>query len=46
MRGEIKKKYIAIAPDISKGNNFWQIYYKSSAAEQIIKWFNENKEGI
>lgn len=38
--------YIAIVPDISKGKNFWQIYYKPIAVENIIKWFNENKEKI
>jgi len=37
-------EYIAIVPDISKGNDFWQIYYKQLAVEQIVKWFNENKE--
>lgn len=39
-------EYIAIAPDMSKGNNFWQVYYKPIAVEQIINWFNENKEEI
>ena len=39
-------EYIAIVPDISKGNNFWQIYYKSLAVEQIINWFTENKSEI
>lgn len=38
--------YIAIVPDISRGKNFWQIYYKPIAVENIIKWFNENKEKI
>lgn len=38
--------YIAIVPDINKGKNFWQIYYKPIAVENIIKWFNENKEKI
>lgn len=38
--------YIAIVPDISRGKNFWQIYYKPIAVEKIIKWFNENKEKI
>ena len=39
-------EYIAIVPDISKGNDFWQVYYKSLAVEQTIAWFNENKEKI
>lgn len=39
-------EYIAIVPDISKGNDFWQVYYKSLAVEQTISWFNENKEKI
>ena len=39
-------EYIAIVPDISKGNDFWQVYYKPSAVEQIINWFNKNKEEI
>lgn len=37
-------EYIAIVPDISKGNNFWQVYYKTNAAKQIIDWFNKNKQ--
>ncbi len=36
-------EYIAIVPDVSKGNDFWQVYYKSFAVEQIVKWFDENK---
>ena len=39
-------EYIAIVTDISKGNDFWQVYYKPNAVEQIINWFNENKEEI
>lgn len=39
-------EYVAIVPDISKDNAFWQIYYKPKAIEQIINWFNENKEKI
>lgn len=38
--------YIAIVPDISKGNDFWQVYYKSSGVKEIISWFKENKEDI
>lgn len=37
-------EYIAIVPDISKGNEFWQVYYKPNAVRQIINWFNLNKE--
>lgn len=37
---------IAIALDISKGNQYYQIYYKQKAVKEIIKWFNENKEEI
>lgn len=29
-------EYIAIVPDVSKGNDFWQVYYKLLAVEQII----------
>ena len=38
--------YIAVVPDVSKGNDFWQVYYKLIAVEHIINWFNENKEKI
>lgn len=38
--------YIAIVPDISKGNDFWQVYYKAKAVKEIINWFEENKENI
>lgn len=36
--------YIAVVPDISKGNDFWQVYYKPLTVEQIINWFHENKK--
>lgn len=39
-------EYIAIVPDISKGNDFWQVYYKSNAVKEIISWFRENREKI
>lgn len=39
-------EYIAIVPDISKGNNFWQVYYKANSVKQIINWFSQNKEEI
>lgn len=35
---------IAIVPDISKGNQYYQVYYKPRAVEEIIEWFNQNKE--
>ncbi len=37
-------EYIAVVPDVSKGNDFWQVYYKPSAVDEIIKWFSNNKE--
>ena len=39
-------EYIAIIKDLSKGNDFWQIYYKPLAVEQITNWLNENKQEI
>ena len=39
-------EYIAIVKDISKGNDFWQIYYKPYAVKEIMNWFNENREEI
>lgn len=39
-------EYVAIVPDISKGNNFYQIYYKPKAAKEIINWFNKNEHAI
>lgn len=39
-------EYIAIVPEVSKGNDFWQVYYKVVAVKRIINWFNENKEKI
>lgn len=35
---------VAIVPDISKGNQYYQIYYKPKAVDEIINWFNENKK--
>lgn len=35
---------IAIVPDISKGNQYYQVYYKPRAVQEIIEWFNQNKE--
>ena len=37
-------EYIAIVPDISKGNDFWQVYYKPTAVNAILDWFHEKKE--
>lgn len=37
---------IAIVPDISKGNQYYQIYYKEKAVKEITEWFSENKEEI
>ena len=37
---------VAIVPDISKGNQYYQVYYKPKAVKEIIKWFNKNKEDI
>lgn len=39
-------EYIVIVPDISKGNDFWQVYYRPLAVEQIINWFYKNKDDI
>ena len=50
MKIEFKHYYedeqIAIVPDISKGNQFYQIYYKPQAVKEIIEWFNKNKTEI
>ena len=37
---------IAVVPDISKGNQYYQVYYKPKAVKEIIEWFNRNKEKI
>lgn len=37
--------YIAIIKDLSK-NEYWQVYFKPSAVQEIIEWFNKNKEEI
>ena len=37
---------IAIVPDISKGNQYYQVYYKKEAVKEIIEWFNKNKDEI
>ena len=39
-------EYIAIVTDLSKGNDFWQVFYKPIAVKEIIKWFNENQDTI
>ena len=38
-------EFIVIVKDISK-NEYWQVYFKPMAVEEIIKWFNENKDDI
>ena len=38
-------KYIAIIKDISK-NEYWQVYFKPKAVQEITKWFHQNKEEI
>jgi len=38
-------EYIAIVKDVTK-NEYWQVYFKPLAVEEIVKWFNENKEEI
>lgn len=37
---------VAIVPDISKGNQYYQIYYKPKAVKEIVEWFNKNKTEI
>lgn len=37
---------IAVVPDISKGNDYYQVYYKPKAVEEIVKWFETNKQNI
>lgn len=37
---------IAIVLDISKGNDYYQVYYKPKAVEEIINWFQTNKQTI
>ena len=36
---------VAIIKDITK-NEYWQVYFKPKAAEDIIDWFNKNKDYI
>ncbi len=38
-------EYIAIVKDVTK-NEYWQVYFKPLAVNEIINWFNENKEEI
>ena len=38
-------EYIAVVKDISK-NEYWQVYFKPKAVEEIQKWFKDNKEEI
>ena len=37
--------YIVIVKDVSK-NEYWQVYFKPVAVEEIKDWFNKNKEEI
>ena len=37
---------IAIVPDISKGNDYYQVYYKQEAVKNIKEWFYKNKREI
>lgn len=37
--------HIAIIKDISK-NEYWQVYFKPLAVQEIIEWFNKNKEEL
>ena len=38
-------KYIAIIKDLTK-NEYWQVYFKPVAVNEIITWFNNNKDEI
>ena len=38
-------EYIAVIKDISK-NEYWQVYFKPLAVEEICKWFKSNKDEI
>lgn len=38
--------YVAIVPDLSKGNQYYQIYYKPEAVKRISEWFYKNKKEI
>ena len=38
-------EYIVIVKDVTK-NEYWQVYFKPLAVEEIVRWFNENKEDI
>ncbi len=38
-------EYISIIKDLSK-NEYWQVYFKPLAVEEIMEWFNKNKENI
>ena len=41
-----KCEKIAIVPDISKGNQYYQVYYKPKAVKEITEWFRKNREKI
>lgn len=38
-------EYIAVVKDVSK-NEYYQVYFKPLAVEEIINWFNKNKERL
>lgn len=38
-------EYIAIVKDLAK-SEYWQVYFKKLAVEEIIKWFHENKKKL
>ncbi|MBQ9267394.1 MAG: antA/AntB antirepressor family protein [Clostridia bacterium] len=38
-------EYIAIVKDISK-NDYWQVYFKPLAVQEITNWFEKNKDEI
>lgn len=38
--------FIAVVPDISKGNQYYQVYYKPKAVNKITDWFYKNKDEI
>lgn len=37
---------LAVVPDVSKGNDYYQVYYKPKAVKEIIDWFNKNKTDL
>jgi len=37
---------IAVVLDVSKGNEYYQVYYKPKAVNEIVEWFEKNKSKI